>query len=422
MAGPMTLEDLEKMELDAPDGKRMTNRDRNESMRKSEVVADVEEAPVEIDEILMAKAVTPRQRAIHRFNDDMLMAAMLLKRNPTKLKRWQHAMMKGSRLRKALDSETATEGSEWIPTNFSTTVIDYVDGKNPVTAMLNRIEMPTDPFKMPFINAQIAVQKIGEQTGDAGTKLADVGGAPSNNMTLNAVKFGGRVPLSTELTEDAAFAVVTWIRGALMESIGRGRDYATINGDSDGAHQDSDIGASATHRGVLWNGFRKHALSSASFNMSLSTFNRANLTKLISLMGRYAGVLDDLLWVTGPKVYHRHIASLDDVSTKEKYGDQATVLTGEVAKLYGIPVVISNQFREDLATNGRYDGTTTDNGALLLVYRPGWFWGIRRNPLLKVWENIEYDQQYFTITAREHVITPWTADPVAVMGIDIDLS
>ena len=139
-------------------------------------------------------------------------------------------------------------------------------------------------------------------------------------------------------------------------------------------------------------------------------------------MGKYGGNPNNLAWIIGPKVHARHFMALSDVVSLEKYGPQATVLTGELGKYQGIPIIVSAQAREDLNTTGTYDSTTTNNGGVLLVNRPAWIFGRRRDITLKVWEDVQFDQIYLVGTARGDFQTPWTSDAVAVMGVDVDLS
>ena len=47
----------------------------------------------------------------------------------------------------------------------------------------------------------------------------------------------------------------------------------------------------------------------------------------------------------------------------------ATVLTGELATCYGIPLLISTQVKTDLNANGHYDGVTTTRGEAILFNR-----------------------------------------------------
>lgn len=402
----------------------MDKRDRPPRKAEYQVIgADTRVELNSIEQVILEKATNKEVRALQEFNDCVLLLASILKCHPHDTDYWKNRMHKSAPLRKALDSQTATEGLEWVPTGYSADWIRFVDLDAKVKGLFREIQMPTDPYKIPYQGAQVVVQKVAEQTADAGTKIADVSPAASANVSLDTVKLGGRIPIATELTEDSIVPVLPTMREDLAKAIGRGIDYAIINGDSDGAHQDSDIGASAVHRGVLWNGLRKHMLSDASFSKNIAgAFTSANLGLIRSYMGKYGAYPEDLAWIVSPKTVSRHLQTLAEVITREKYGDQATILNGEIARVFGIPVIVSTQMREDLNTAGKYDGTTTDNTVILLVHRPSWIVGRRRELTIKVWENPEYDQIYLIATARHDFKTPWTDQPVCVGGLDVDLS
>lgn len=396
-----------------------------ESLRRARYTQDTEPgAPTSVVEtLLMEKSADPGVQALQKFNDDCLLLSQLIKTPVEDLGYFQEHMAKGHPLRKALDSAEATGGAEWIPTGFSADLIRFVNLENKVPGLFRYVDMPTDPYPIPYVNAEIVVQKLTEQTADAGTKIADVSPAATGKITLTGVKYGGRVPWSTELSERSIVPMLPYLREDIAKAVLRAEEYAMINGDDDGSHIDSDIGASATHRGILWKGLRRQALGTATFNMSLSGgFTAANLGKLRALMGKYGGNPSDLAWIVGPKVYARHFMTLADVVSREKFGDQATVVSGVLTKYQGIDIVVSNELREDLATNGRYDGTTTDNGSVLLVYKPAWWFGKSRKLTIKVWEDVQYDQFYIVATAIGDFKTARTADAVVVAGIDIDLS
>jgi hypothetical protein len=91
-----------------------------------------------------------------------------------------------------------------------------------------------------------------------------------------------------------------------------------------------------------------------------------------------------------------------EVVTVDKYGPSATILTGELAKLDGIPIVVSEFVREDLNDAGVQDGMTETDTVLPLVYRPGFMYGDRRNVTMLVLREVyaEMDQDAIIATQR----------------------
>jgi hypothetical protein len=79
-----------------------------------------------------------------------------------------------------------------------------------------------------------------------------------------------------------------------------------------------------------------------------------------------------------------YIKLLNDgaILTMDKYGDQATVLTGELGKIDGISVFASEDiFLAD--SDGKITETSNvvNRGRMLLVHRPSWKVGYRRRPV-----------------------------------------
>ena len=68
-----------------------------------------------------------------------------------------------------------------------------------------------------------------------------------------------------------------------------------------------------------------------------------------------------------PEAYFANVAGLDQVATLEKYGAAASVMQGEIARLGGARVILSDFVTADLNASGNYDGVTeTKTGMLLL--------------------------------------------------------
>ena len=86
-------------------------------------------------------------------------------------------------------------------------------------------------------------------------------------------------------------------------------------------------------------------------------------------MGKYGLQLGDhLVYVTSVEGYNE-LVSFSDFRTVDKFGPNATYLTGAVGAIYGIPIVIS-EFMDNVGSTGNEIG--------VLVYKPGFIIGERR--------------------------------------------
>ena len=98
-----------------------------------------------------------------------------------------------------------------------------------------------------------------------------------------------------------------------------------------------------------------------------------------------------------------------------------TVLTGELGKYQGIPVIISEHMRENLNASGVYDGSTTDNGAIVLVNHRYFYVGDRRMVTLDAEKWITTDQINMVAFRRldfQPIQAPSTTYSVVALGFN----
>ena len=327
---------------------------------------------------------------------------------------------------KAMDTATATEGAEWVPTGFSSELVRKVNLLLKVAALFNRITMPTDNWTLPVEGGDATAYLASQATSDTATKFtASTPG--TGNVAFGAKKLAVRVLTSKELEEDSIVAVLPYMQMKVVKALAEAQEECILNGDDSTTHQDSDIHAlGATDRRKAWKGLRKHALALGTATVSLATFSADNLRSVRGAMGKYGVEPQALAWIAGIITYLKKILTLDEVQTVDKYGAGATLLTGELAKLDNIPVIVSEFQRETLNASGVYDGSTVTKGALSLVYRPAYMIGDRRRVTVQILRELyaETDQDAIIATQRldfEDVIDA-TAEKVSGLGYNIDCS
>lgn len=287
-----------------------------------------------------------------------------------------HKLMKGrweSALR-ALDVDTAGEGSEWVPTGIGSQLHEKVRAAGKVGPLFARVDMPTNPWKWPIEGADATAYRVAEPTSDSASKVtASTPG--SGAATFDAEIMGGRTLFSRSVEADSIIAILPFVQNKLARAFVDAEEKAIIDGDSDGTHQDSDVSGSTDMR-TAWDGLRKKGLAQTSHDGGSVTITLALFRALRAKMGKYGLNPSDLAAICSVGVYY-DLLGLDEVKTVDKYGPQATVLNGELAKLDGIPIVVSEHFREDLNATGVHDGVTTTQTGLAMVNRGEWAIGQR---------------------------------------------
>lgn len=355
---------------------------------------------------------------VQRKADDLYIVASLLNVD-RRLKGEPPVNVKGLRLyqelqelRKALGTGTTGEGAEWIPTGFSPQLIEEVKLALKVAALHGRINMPTDPFKIPAKRGRSTAKLVAER----GTTSAQ--SFTTGNVILDAKKLMAYIDVPYEMEEDSIVAMLPIIRADIVSALAEGQENATINGDDSGTHQDSDV-TDADDARKAWKGYRKLALSAA--KVDLATFDTAGLRSLRSKLGKYGVNPAQLAWVCGINTYTNKFLSLSEVITLDKYGPNATVITGELAKFDGIPIVVSEYVREDLNASGVYDGVTTDKTQLSLVYRPGFIYGDRREVLVETDRQIKSQTTDIVASQRLDFKSRFDTASETVVGIGYNI-
>ena len=274
---------------------------------------------------------------------------------------------------RAMDVDTSGEGGTWVPTGIGADLHQKVRAAGKVAALFPRIDLPTNPWKWPLEGADATAYRVAEPTGDTESKFtASTPGTAA--ATFDAEIFGARALFSRSLEADSAVAILPFVRSKLVQAFVDAEEKAILDGDSDGTHQDSDVGASTTDARTAWDGLRKKALAQTS--QATTSTSAANLALIRKAMTRWGVNPNDLAFIVGVSAFHALVAD-SNLLTVDKMGPQATILNGQVGSIYGVPVVVSEHVRENLNASGVYDGITTTKTYNLCVNRGEWAMGQR---------------------------------------------
>lgn len=382
---------------------------------------------------------TPDVEELAKHNDALVISAMLLSgknnedaeaRDPNAVKRavvsmksthpkaWGFYQERYTELGKALDSATATEGLEFVPTGFSQDLIDRIRIAARTGELFREIQMPTDPFKLP---AKAIARKRAKQMSES--KEDNAAKAPAvtpgtRSITLDAKKLAARVLWSLDLDEDSIIAMGPFLRDEIIEAVGYALEGAYINGDTTATHQDTDTAALAADVAEkVWKGLRKNALANSA-TVDLSTFNAANLIAMRTKLGRYGADPRKLAWIVSV-VGLAKLMGLAELITLDKLGPQATILTGQVAQLFGSPVIVSEEVRDDVDATGVNGSSGNTKSTINLVNRDGFLRGQRRALTVKQKQDIETDQEIIVATWRgDFVPTFGDSEKLSALGIN----
>lgn len=326
-------------------------------------------------------------------------------------------------LRKTMDIANV---ANWQPTVFSRRMIEKVRLRLVLAAQHDRFNMPSNPYKFPIEGEDAQVYLVSER-GEPNDHLTPGNLVPAGltqtlgtNLTFDAVKLGTRVVLSEELTEDSFIPIVSYVEDKVAQAMADAQENALVNGDTASGLDTLSYGA--TSHLTAWDGYRKFA-TGASYANSVAwvdaggglTVELSDLRKVRQNMGKFGTYPRDLFYACGPVGYVKMLSigsgvHESPVITLDKYGPNATIVNGEIGKVDGIRILLTEfmgpvenniSYAESLDQNGLYDGgTTTDYTSILLVRPEAMAFGDRRAATMKTREIIETDQRVLVVLQR----------------------
>jgi HK97 family phage major capsid protein len=235
--------------------------------------------------------------------------------------------------------------------------------------------MPSATWDMPTQSGVTVARIQGENATMSEAQFA------TGKLTFSAKKLSQFAIVPSEVDEDTAPAIMAIIRDDVAQAQERAVETATLNGDVTGTHQDADVTASDDAQ-KAWNGLRKLAIANTANGSTVNfagALTDANLRLMRQRMKLFGVDPSNLLWIMDSQIYNSFMG-LTDVTTLEKYGTQATILTGELSKYAGIPVYVSGHAKPLLNASGVVDAVGANNtkGSVVLVNRSRFFYGVRR--------------------------------------------
>jgi HK97 family phage major capsid protein len=302
-------------------------------------------------------------------------------------------------------------GAEWAADSWRAELWSKVRQDNVVAPLFNMIELPTNPYELPFESTDPTVYYVPE-TADA-SQLTPAGSAiPSTKVgtgkiTMTAKKLALRLAWSGELNEDSILPIVATYRGQAIRAMQNAVDYAILNGDTVTSANtninliDGTPGANAKY--LVFNGLRKYCiLTHSGQNIDADSVPTLALmrTARFKLDPAYALRPRELAWICDDQTYSK-LLNLEEFATMDKAGAAATNLTGQVGVIDGVPVFASAELGLS-RSDGKISATSGNNvfGSAIIVARPNWLVGYRRQVQAAV-EYLSYaDAYHLTLTAR----------------------
>ncbi|MGH9249672.1 MAG: hypothetical protein ACRD0W_09195, partial [Acidimicrobiales bacterium] len=291
----------------------------------------------------------------------------------------------------AMDTAESGFGQQLVGAQYVGELWEAARRESRIFALIESFEM-TDPTA--FLPVEVDIPEllfVGESTTFNATNYATVK-TGSQRVQVDAKKFLIHQMWSGEMEEDSIIPFVPFLRRQAAASIGHYSDSAVLNGDTTNAATGNinldDADPADTKHYLAFDGIRHASLVDNTANdndaagaptLELLHMLRSDLIDTTRLVDwGHPADANDLVYVSDPETGDR-VALIDEVLTVDKYGPQATVLTGEVLKIARHPHVVSMAMSKT-EIDGKVSTTGANNtkGQVSVFNRRGFKTGWRR--------------------------------------------
>jgi len=267
--------------------------------------------------------------------------------------------------------------------NFSNNIYTEMEQQLVVAPLFNRIAVDAKTFRVPVADEDTDGDVAQFASGTFATGIADATRvATTNQNTIASVdftphKFMATTHLAKDEEEDTVLPLLDFLRAAATRRLARAIDKSILRGT--GAL--SGFTASPTNAITAGTGYASviegitNLTDDVGAGLTVDTGSAndkadpSDIASARTKLGKYGLQLGaDLVYLTSIEGYN-NLVTTSDFQTVDKFGPNATYLTGSVGAVYGIPIAIT-EFLDNVGQTGN------DIGAL--VYKPGFMIAERR--------------------------------------------
>lgn len=331
---------------------------------------------------------------------------------------------------RAMDTAESGFGQQLVGAQYVSELWNAARRRDGLLDAIPALQMAAPTVYVPIDGSLPEMFLVGENAGDTPELYPDskVG---SNRVTLTAKKFTIQARWTAELQEDSIIAFVPFLQEKLAESAALHLGSALYNGDvtvaATGNINSDDATPDAKKHYLAFDGIRHYWLVDDPANGIDGGGNAPTAAAVASARMRMAGAgnsvssLDNIDWstdpgnlriVVNPGTYAK-LLQLPEVVTLEKYGAGATIVTGELARLWGIPI-IAPAYAPKTEADGKLSATPANNtlGQLSIVNTRGWLRGVYR-PVTLYFDRIQRTDTFLVELYTRVAFARWGGDVAA---------
>ena len=267
--------------------------------------------------------------------------------------------------------------------NFSSNIYTEMEQQLVVAPMFNRMAVDAKTFRVPVADEDTDGDVAMFASGTFATGIADATRVPTSNQnSISSVdftphKFMATTHLAKDEEEDTVLPLLDFLRAAATRRLARAIDKSILRGTGAlsgfTAQPTNAITAGTGYASVIEGITNLTGDVGAGLTVDTGSANDkadpSDIAAARTKLGKYGLQLgNDLVYITSIEGYN-NLVTTSDFQTVDKFGPNATYLTGSVGAVYGIPIAIS-EFLDNVGTE--------NNDIGVLVYKPGFMIAERR--------------------------------------------
>jgi hypothetical protein len=283
-------------------------------------------------------------------------------------------------IRRAFDTATGS-GGDFIPVPLLASPMWQIEEFDPdgLLSIFPETPMTSASLEIPLGTSYPVPRKLAGQTGDTPARFP-LSSTGTDKLTVTASGMVVAVLLHEDATEDSIVPAIPFIRESMARSMAIGERLCVINGDTATTHGDTGISSwdpagvfgavpdSSDHYLRSWLGLRQLALDQSN-GVDRSTFSLQTFAADIAAVQGPRGGRGDMVLLSSWQAYVGKLVSLTGVVSASDYGSNAPIVRGEVASIYGVPIILTDALTADMNASGIYDNVTTTKSGMLLLNR-----------------------------------------------------
>lgn len=283
------------------------------------------------------------------------------------------------RVKNALAGAASATGATMLPTETAEEIIGIVYERNFMRSLFPAMPMSRRIMKVPKLSGSVDFHGMSLTDVDAGTASGESRHATAE-VDLELKTMIANIPIGNYLVAYGVEGLMSVLRDDIASRLAYNEASLLINGDTvtTGAAMANNINgpyaavanptgvsAAANDYLLLFDGLRK--LAGASAVVAGGAFTLAHLRNAISNLGVYSDNRDDLALIV-PRNLEVQLLGMTELQTVDKYGLGATILSGEIGKIYGIRVFGTGAIATNLNAAGVFAGAVVNKTVALLVH------------------------------------------------------